>query len=304
VRFRRFLTRVAAVLVACALPGCGAQSSSSAGAPTIGSTTSTAAHRHAAPPGRRHRPAHRPAAHRPALPARPTTLPVSHAAPLVVQPQPAPGSCHAKGSGLFSAPDPACGPGALNAAVTQATIGSTICMSGYTKTVRPPEHITAKEKLASMAAYGDHGSPSDYEYDHIVSLELGGAANDPRNLWPEPGDSPNPKDSVENSLHRLVCSGQMPLAQAQKIIARGWIAYYRRHEQQNPTAPSSPAQSSPAQSSTPPSSSGPDSTAALRATTSPASTATTTAWPANRCPSDAARVGAPRHPRPGPRGWR
>ena len=80
-----------------------------------------------------------------------------------------------------------------------------------------------------MAAYGDSGSPSDFEYDHLVSLELGGAANDPRNLWPEPGASPNPKDAVENALHRLVCSGEMSLAQAQKIIARGWVAYYRNH---------------------------------------------------------------------------
>ena len=80
-----------------------------------------------------------------------------------------------------------------------------------------------------MAAYGDGGSPSGFEYDHLVSLELGGASNDPRNLWPEPGNSPNPKDSVENALHRLVCSGQMPLAQAQKIIATGWIAYYKSH---------------------------------------------------------------------------
>ena len=102
-------------------------------------------------------------------------------------------------------------------------------MSGYSASVRPPERITAKEKLGSMAAYGDGGSPSDFEYDHLVSLELGGAANDPRNLWPEPGASPNPKDSVENALHRLVCSGQMSLAQAQKIIATGWIAYFKSH---------------------------------------------------------------------------
>ena len=51
-----------------------------------------------------------------------------------------------------------------------------------------------------MAAYGDTGSLGDYEYDHFVPLELGGATNDPRNLWPEPGASPNPKDTVENDL--------------------------------------------------------------------------------------------------------
>jgi len=179
----------------------------------------------------------------PARPALPASLPVSHASSTAVQPQPDPGSCHATGSGKFSEPDPSCSPGALNPAVTQATIGSTICMSAYSASVRPPERITAKEKLASIAAYGDSGSPSDFEYDHLVSLELGGAANDPRNLWPEPGASPNPKDSVENALHRLVCSGQMPLARAQRIIATGWIAYYRSHEQPAQVSPSTPAAS-------------------------------------------------------------
>ncbi|MGW4529241.1 hypothetical protein [Amycolatopsis sp. NPDC004378] len=34
-------------------------------------------------------------------------------------------------------PDPACTPGALNPDVTQASIGSTICVSGWTATIRP-----------------------------------------------------------------------------------------------------------------------------------------------------------------------
>jgi len=213
---------------------------SSASSTTTARSTPTAGHRRAARSRRRHRPAHRRT-----LARRPASLPVSRASPTVVQPQPDPGSCHATGSGKLSEPDPSCSPGALNPAVTQATIGSTICVSGYSASVRPPERITAKEKLASMAAYGDGGSPSDFEYDHLVSLELGGAANDPRNLWPEPGGSPNPKDSVENALHRLVCSGQMSLAQAQKIIATGWIAYYRNHEQPAQVSPSTPASGTP-----------------------------------------------------------
>jgi hypothetical protein len=80
-----------------------------------------------------------------------------------------------------------------------------------------------------MAAYGDHGPPSDYEYDHLVSLELGGASNDPRNLWPEPGHSPNPKDAVENTLHRLVCDGQMSLGAARRIIATDWVGGAKRN---------------------------------------------------------------------------
>lgn len=113
--------------------------------------------------------------------------------------------------------------------MTSSTIDRTICVSGWTETVRPPENITEPEKLASMRAYGDSGSPAAYEYDHLVALELGGALNDPRNLWPEPEGSPNPKDAVENDLHRLVCSGQMPLTEAQHIIATDWVGWAKAH---------------------------------------------------------------------------
>ena len=94
--------------------------------------------------------------------------------------------------------------------------------------MRPSESITEQEKAASIAAYGDAGPMGGYEYDHLVPLELGGATNDARNLWPEPAASPNPKDSIENTLHRRVCDGQMPLAQAQHIIATDWAGWARR----------------------------------------------------------------------------
>ena len=47
---------------------------------------------------------------------------VSHASSHVVQPQPPPGSCHVRGNYPFNMPDLHCTPGALNSAVTQATI--------------------------------------------------------------------------------------------------------------------------------------------------------------------------------------
>lgn len=151
----------------------------------------------------------------------------SRASDDVVQSQPAPGSCHPIGSGLYSRPDPRCTPGALNPQVTQANIGQTICKSGWTATVRPPEQVTEAEKRASMAAYGDDRPLSDYEYDHFVPLGLGGATNDARNLWPEPGASPNPKDAVEDELNRSVCEGRMTLAQAQRAIVTNWVALAR-----------------------------------------------------------------------------
>ena len=217
-----------ALALAAALAGCGAGSQSAstpqsteAQAAAAASTHTTTNHhrpKRASPP----KPARQP---RP-RPSSPSGVPISTTSGHQVQPQPAPGTCHATGHGTLVMPDPHCTPGALNPAVTQATIDQTICVPGYTKTIRPSESITEPEKLESMAAYGySDRPPSDFEYDHLVSLELGGAVNDPRNLWPESGASPNPKDSVENALHRMVCDGQMPLAQAQHIIATDWLGW-------------------------------------------------------------------------------
>jgi hypothetical protein len=96
--------------------------------------------------------------------------------------------------------------------------------------VRPSESITEPEKEASLGAYGDPGPLGAYEYDHFIPLELGGATNDRRNLWPEPGGSPNPKDSVESSLRERVCEGRMSLAAAQRAIARDWVTLAARGE--------------------------------------------------------------------------
>jgi hypothetical protein len=153
----------------------------------------------------------------------------SRASAHVIHTQPAAGSCHARGHGDFSLPDAHCTPGAIDPAVTQRDLSTTICRSGYSASVRPPESITAPEKRGSMRAYGDQGSPHDFEYDHLVSLELGGARNDARNLWPEPGASPNTKDALENRLHARVCAGVMSLASAQLAIARDWVSAYHRY---------------------------------------------------------------------------
>jgi hypothetical protein len=126
-------------------------------------------------------------------------------------------------------PDHHCTPGALNPAVTQATIDQTICVRGWTATIRPSDSVTEPEKLASMARYGVT-NPRLYEYDHLIPLELGGAPNDLRNLWPEPhhltsaGKSVGSfvKDSIENYLRARVCNGTITLARARAIIRGDW----------------------------------------------------------------------------------
>src|SRR5215469_18859799 len=129
------------------------------------------------------------------------------------------GPCRTRDHGLL--PDRACTPGAIDPAVTQANIGSTICRAGYTGTVRPPESQTEAFKWnVAEPAYGQHDVSG--ELDHLVPLELGGA-NDARNLWVEAGPIPNAKDAVENALNHAVCDGRITLRAAQREIARNWM---------------------------------------------------------------------------------
>jgi hypothetical protein len=107
-------------------------------------------------------------------------------------------------------------PGALNPDVTQANIHSTICVTGWTATIRPPPEYTDALKLKQIREYGETGSPSAYEEDHLISLELGGAPRDPRNLWPEPRPRADEVDRIENELNAKVCSGELSLAEAQR----------------------------------------------------------------------------------------
>ena len=123
-------------------------------------------------------------------------------------------------------PDPTCQPGAYNPDVTQDTINSTICVSGWTATVRPSTSYTNALKVQQIAAYGyADTSTSDYEEDHLVPLELGGAPKDAANLWPEPryGDeTAASKDSVENKLKKAVCNGTVTLDDARSAMATDW----------------------------------------------------------------------------------
>jgi hypothetical protein len=111
--------------------------------------------------------------------------------------------------------DPVRTPGVLNPDVTQATIGTTICVQGWTRTVRPPTEYTNALKLRQMRAYGETGPSSGFQEDHLVSLELGGHPTDPRNLWPEPYPRAARVDAIENELNDRVCSGSLTLAEAQ-----------------------------------------------------------------------------------------
>ena len=124
--------------------------------------------------------------------------------------------CHARGD----LPDPQCTPGDV-----ETTDLDIICH----QSTKERRDVTQATKHAVEDAYG---SPrvvpeGSREVDHLISVELGGSG-DPKNLWPQPAPQFKEKDRLENELHRLVCSGQMPLAEAQREIARDWRALERR----------------------------------------------------------------------------
>jgi hypothetical protein len=119
-------------------------------------------------------------------------------------------------------PDPTLTPGTV-----MTTDAAAVCTPGYTKSVR---HVSGKVRAQVYAEYGivSHRS-GEYEVDHLISLELGGS-NDIKNLWPESywteRWNARVKDKLEDRLHNLVCSGKLRLEEAQRAIARDWIAAY------------------------------------------------------------------------------
>ncbi|MFE2973082.1 hypothetical protein ACFXKC_58315 [Streptomyces sp. NPDC059340] len=148
-----------------------------------------------------------------------------------VQKQPPAGSCHYRTEKGEPLEDLACTPGAVSPAVTQANLKSTMCRKGgYTSGIRPSTSVTGKENALNAASYGYKGPMGDAEFDHLISLQLGGDPNDARNLWVEPPDPGhksgggvnNKRDPVETKLHTAVCAGKVTLAAAQRAIVTDW----------------------------------------------------------------------------------
>ena len=104
-----------------------------------------------------------------------------------------------------------------------------ICTTGYTKKVRDVPAIIKHQVYSSYHLKRREGVCC--EVDHLIPLELGGS-NRVANLWPQRYDgewNAHDKDRLEAHLHHLVCRGELDLALAQQIIARNWIAGYKRY---------------------------------------------------------------------------
>jgi hypothetical protein len=138
-------------------------------------------------------------------------------------------------------------PGMLNKDITQGNISQNVCDHPLgtrahdkarpgekphwsTKEIRPPRPYTQylKRKLIEEYGYQDKSMKS-YELDHLVPLSSGGHPYDPRNLWPQPWKcacNAKHKDTLEWKMNELICSGEVPLKEAQQMFMTNWIAGY------------------------------------------------------------------------------
>jgi hypothetical protein len=137
-------------------------------------------------------------------------------------------------------PDTLLVPGVDNPAVTQENIRETICVSGWTKTIRPPASYTNALKKQQLAdwSYSDTNM-KDFEEDHLVPLEVGGHPTDPQNLWPEPYGvtwGATAKDKLENFAKREVCSNKMTLDEGRALFKVNWIEAFKKYCGETPAA--------------------------------------------------------------------
>jgi Putative zinc-finger len=127
-------------------------------------------------------------------------------------------------SPLAALPEPSLTPGAV------ATIDrEQVCRSAWPKNRGVPLPLQRKV----FEEYGiESPEPRAYEVDYLITPGLGGA-DDIRNLWPQSYSATawnaRVKDTLEDHLHELVCSGQLDLVTAQRDISSDWIAAYQKY---------------------------------------------------------------------------
>lgn len=116
-------------------------------------------------------------------------------------------------------------PGAIDPAITQSNLDSTICDPAFLTRVAtsPSWKADMRRRMAEQTYRGQ--DPTLFELDQLVPVKLGGARLNPQNLWLQPWSGPTGawnKNRIEDELHQQVCARQMPLKTAQQLIARDW----------------------------------------------------------------------------------
>lgn len=129
--------------------------------------------------------------------------------------------------------------GAVDRAVTQSNIDSTICIPGYSRSHRPDARVMGAIKKRMMRAQHPGERFSAYELDHIVPISLAGdlGASSTANLWLQPraGEwGSDAKDKLEYVLYKMTCRHELTLIQAQRLISGDWVSAYKRYVPTHP----------------------------------------------------------------------
>jgi hypothetical protein len=136
-------------------------------------------------------------------------------------------ACHAHGHGLMVTADPQCTPGE-HYRVTRRI--------ACTPRLHPRKDPSERLRHEVFHRYGiPYSQHSHYEIDHRIPVFLRGKTT-LRNLFPERNyrHRPsafvwNPKDRLEDYVHRAVCSGRMPVGRALRIFSGDWRPAYRKY---------------------------------------------------------------------------
>jgi hypothetical protein len=101
--------------------------------------------------------------------------------------------------------------------VTDVNVATTICASSGSAS-KPSATARAKTFARYKVAPSRRGR---YVVDLLVPASLGGTTS-PRNLWPQLRTAARTKNVTEQQLHTLVCSGQLDIATAQRVLVTDW----------------------------------------------------------------------------------
>ena len=118
----------------------------------------------------------------------------------------------------------------LNPDVTQATLSTTVCVAGWSPSVRISSSQAARIKAKQvLALYGPDMPTTAFEENHKIPISLGGNPVNEANLVPQSyGGRWNARDSdaLELSMHAKLCAGTITLAQAQAAFFGDWREAY------------------------------------------------------------------------------
>ena len=124
----------------------------------------------------------------------------------------------------LAAPNPSLTPGAVVLKPREL-----LCRESLPKNKDVPSQLRRRV----LEEYGmARAAEGTYEVDYLITPALGGS-DDIRNLWPHSSTniiwSAKVKDSLEDRLHDLVCTGRLDLPTAQREISTNWIEAYKKY---------------------------------------------------------------------------